>query len=94
MIALTVAVSLMANIEQVDEIAQVKAYAAEGVGLYRTEYLFLNSSRVPTEQEQFLAYKEVAEALAPQPVIIRTLDLGGDKQLPYMHLDPDRKSVV
>lgn len=76
-----VAVSLMANIEKVDEIAQVKAYAAEGVGLYRTEYLFLNSSRVPTEQEQFLAYKEVAEALAPQPVIIRTLDLGGDKPM-------------
>ena len=76
-----VAVSLMANIEKVEEVAQVKAYAAEGVGLYRTEYLFLNSSRVPTEQEQFLAYKAVAEAVAPHPVIIRTLDLGGDKPM-------------
>jgi phosphotransferase system enzyme I (PtsI) len=76
-----VAVTLMANIEKVDEMPQVKSYAAQGVGLYRTEYLFLNSSRVPTEQEQFLAYKEVAESAAPHPVIIRTLDLGGDKPM-------------
>jgi phosphotransferase system enzyme I (PtsI) len=76
-----VAVSLMANIEKVDEVAQVKAYAAQGIGLYRTEYLFLNAARIPTEQEQFLAYKEVAEAIAPLPVIIRTLDLGGDKPM-------------
>ncbi len=76
-----VAVSLMANIEKVEEVAQVKAFAAEGVGLYRTEYLFLNSDRIPTEQEQFLAYRAVAQAIAPQPVVIRTLDLGGDKPM-------------
>jgi phosphotransferase system enzyme I (PtsI) len=76
-----VAVSLMANIERVEELAAVKEYRAEGIGLYRTEYLFLNSARIPTEQEQFLAYKEVAEALAPHPVIIRSLDLGGDKPM-------------
>jgi phosphotransferase system enzyme I (PtsI) len=76
-----VAVPLMANIEKVDEVGQVKAYFAEGVGLLRTEYLFLSAARIPTEQEQFLAYKTVAEALAPKPVIIRTLDLGGDKPL-------------
>jgi phosphotransferase system enzyme I (PtsI) len=76
-----VAVSLMANIEKVEEVAQVKAYAAEGVGLYRTEYLFLNSARIPTEQEQFLAYRAVAQAIAPQPVVIRTLDFGGDKPM-------------
>ncbi len=76
-----VAVSLMANIERVEEVAQVKAFAAEGVGLYRTEYLFLNSARIPTEQEQFLAYRAVAQAIAPQPVVIRTLDLGGDKPM-------------
>ncbi len=76
-----VAVTLMANIEKVEEAKQVKDFSAEGVGLYRTEYLFLNSSRIPTEQEQFLAYKAVAEAVAPQPVIIRTLDLGGDKPM-------------
>jgi phosphoenolpyruvate-protein phosphotransferase (PTS system enzyme I) len=76
-----VAVKLMANIEKVEEIPQVLEHLAEGVGLFRTEYLYLSSSRIPTEQEQFLAYKRAAEALAPQPVIIRTLDLGGDKPL-------------
>jgi phosphotransferase system enzyme I (PtsI) len=76
-----VPVTLMANIERVEEVILVKDYRAEGVGLFRTEYLYLNSSRMPTEQEQFLAYKAVVEALAPDPVIIRTLDLGGDKPM-------------
>jgi phosphotransferase system enzyme I (PtsI) len=76
-----VAVKLMANIEKVDEAAAAKEHRAEGIGLFRTEYLYLNSARIPNEQEQFLAYKAAAEALAPHPVIIRTLDLGGDKPL-------------
>ncbi|HEX2853821.1 MAG TPA: phosphoenolpyruvate--protein phosphotransferase [Opitutaceae bacterium] len=76
-----VAVTLMANIEKVDEVKLVKEYRADGVGLYRTEYLFFSSARIPSEQEQFVAYKTVAEGMAPQPVIIRTLDLGGDKPL-------------
>ena len=76
-----VKVSLMANIERVEELSAVKDYQAQGIGLYRTEYLFLNSARIPTEQEQFLAYKSVAEALAPNPVVIRSLDLGGDKPM-------------
>ena len=76
-----VPVTLMANIEKSEEVTLVQNYRAEGVGLFRTEYLFLNAARVPTEQEQFLAYKTVAEALAPNPVIIRTLDLGGDKPM-------------
>ena len=76
-----VTVSLMANIEKAEEVTRAKAYYAEGVGLYRTEFLFLNTSRVPSEQEQFLAYKSVVEAMAPLPVIIRTLDLGGDKPM-------------
>jgi phosphotransferase system enzyme I (PtsI) len=74
-------VELMANIESVDELPLLKDYAARGVGLFRTEYLYLNSARLPTEQEQYLAYKAVAEALAPLPVVIRTLDLGGDKPM-------------
>jgi phosphoenolpyruvate-protein phosphotransferase (PTS system enzyme I) len=78
-----VAVTLMANIEKVDEMKLVKEYRASGVGLYRTEYLYLSASRIPTEQEQFLAYKTVAEAMAPEAVIIRTLDLGGDKPLAF-----------
>jgi phosphotransferase system enzyme I (PtsI) len=76
-----VAVTLLANIEKPDEAGMVKEYRAQGVGLFRTEYLFLNSSRLPNEQEQYLAYKTVVDALAPDPVVIRTLDLGGDKQL-------------
>ena len=84
-----VKVSLMANIERVDELPMVKAYHAEGIGLYRTEYLFLNSARLPTEQEQFIAYQTVVKALAPHPVIIRTLDLGGDKPMAgHPHLFP------
>jgi phosphotransferase system enzyme I (PtsI) len=76
-----VEVTLMANIEKTEEVVKAKAYLAQGVGLYRTEFLFLNSARLPSEQEQFLAYKEVVEAMAPQPVIIRTLDIGGDKPM-------------
>jgi phosphotransferase system enzyme I (PtsI) len=82
-------VSLMANIERVDELGMVKEYNAQGIGLYRTEYLFLNSARMPTEQEQFVAYQTVVKALAPLPVIIRTLDLGGDKPMTgHPHLFP------
>jgi len=75
------AVTLMANIEKVDEVGLVQEYNAEGVGLFRTEYLYLNNSRMPTEAEQVEAYVTVAKALAPNPVIIRTLDLGGDKPM-------------
>jgi len=76
-----VLVSLMANIEKSAEVATAKAFCAEGVGLYRTEFLFLNSARIPSEEEQFLVYKSVVEAMAPLPVVIRTLDLGGDKPM-------------
>lgn len=76
-----VGVTLMANIEQADEAARAKEFFAEGIGLYRTEFLYLNAARIPSEQEQFLAYKAVAEAMAPHPVVIRTLDLGGDKPM-------------
>jgi phosphotransferase system enzyme I (PtsI) len=74
-------ITLRANIEKIDEVALVKDYFADGVGLFRTEYLYLSASRIPSEQEQYLAYKAVAEKLAPAPVVIRTLDLGGDKPM-------------
>lgn len=74
-------VTLLANIEKVDEVALVNDYNADGVGLFRTEYLYLNSARMPSESEQTVAYRKVAESLAPRPVIIRTLDLGGDKPM-------------
>ena len=72
-------VILSANIELPDEMPSVIAHGAEGVGLYRTEFFYLNRTDLPTEEEQFQAYKSAAEALKPNPVIIRTVDLGGDK---------------
>jgi phosphotransferase system enzyme I (PtsI) len=76
-----VTVGLMANIEKSEEVAKAKSFFADGIGLYRTEFLFLNTARIPSEQEQFVAYKAVVEAMAPLPVVIRTLDLGGDKPM-------------
>jgi phosphotransferase system enzyme I (PtsI) len=75
-------VTLRANIEKVDEVDLVKKYRAEGVGLYRTEFLFLSAGKVPEEEQQYAAYREIVEGLAPLPVTIRTLDLGGDKFMP------------
>jgi phosphotransferase system enzyme I (PtsI) len=74
-----VRVQLQANIEKADEVELVRNYQADGVGLFRTEYLFLNSEHLPDEEEQFAAYAAVAQGLAPLPVVLRTLDLGGDK---------------
>ena len=70
---------LSANIELPDEVDAVLANGSEGVGLYRTEFLYLNQKTLPTEEEQFEIYRTVAKRLAPDPLIIRTLDLGGDK---------------
>lgn len=70
---------LSANIENPQETADVLASGAEGVGLFRTEYLFLERATHPSEEEQYTAYRQLAEQLHPAPVIIRTLDLGGDK---------------
>lgn len=75
---------LSANIEQAADSDQVQANGAEGVGLFRTEYLFLNRERPPSEEQQYQAYSQVAVALKPLPVVIRTLDLGGDKFLAHM----------
>jgi len=74
-----VKIALAANIESPLEINSVIAHGAEGIGLYRTEYLYMNRSDVPTEEEQYVAYRQVAEEIKPHPVIIRTLDMGGDK---------------
>lgn len=79
-------ITLSANIESPDDIESVKSSGAEGVGLFRTEYLFINRQRPPTEEEQFDAYHKVAVELHPCPVIIRTLDLGGDKILSHLNV--------
>ncbi len=77
-------VFLSANIESPADAEAVKANGAEGVGLFRTEYLYINRELPPTEEQQFRAYSEAAAALKPLPVVIRTLDLGGDKFLAHL----------
>lgn len=76
-----VTVRLRANIEKDDEVGLVLENRTEGVGLYRTEFLYLAHNRIPSEEEQYHAYRRVVEGLAPAPVVIRTLDLGGDKPM-------------
>lgn len=78
--------TVSANVEQASDAEAVRACGAEGVGLFRTEYLFINRETLPTEEEQFRSYRDVAEALKPAPVIIRTLDLGGDKFLSHLQV--------
>jgi len=73
---------LSANIELPEDVEAVAANGAEGIGLYRTEFLYLNRSELPTEHEQFETYRKVAERVRPDPLIIRTFDLGGDKLAP------------
>ena len=73
---------LSANIELPQDVDAVKANGAEGVGLYRTEFLYLNRPTLPTEDEQYEIYRKVAERVQPDPLIIRTFDLGGDKLAP------------
>ena len=74
-------IELHANIEGPEDVAAVKATGATGIGLFRTEFLFMNKREMPDEEEQFLAYKQVAVAMKGMPVTIRTLDLGADKQM-------------
>ena len=72
-------VSLQGNIELPEEVSAAATYGAEGIGLYRTEYLYLMSTRLPSEEEQVEAYSKLARQVTPDPLVIRTLDLGGDK---------------
>ncbi|MBU9710962.1 phosphoenolpyruvate--protein phosphotransferase [Evansella tamaricis] len=79
-------VELAANIGTPNDIEGVHNNGAEGVGLYRTEFLYMGRNELPTEEEQFEAYKKVVESMEGKPVVIRTLDIGGDKELPYLDL--------
>lgn len=79
-------VELAANIGTPADVDNVIKNDGEGIGLYRTEFLYMDRDDLPTEEEQFVAYKDVAERLSGKPVIIRTLDVGGDKYLPYLEL--------
>ena len=80
-----VEVRLQANIELPEDVSQVRESGASGIGLFRTEFLFLNRTVLPDEEEQFQAYRRVAEAMGGMPVTVRTLDLGADKQLDGAH---------
>ncbi|AST00128.1 phosphoenolpyruvate-protein phosphotransferase [Geobacillus sp. A8] len=79
-------VELAANIGTPDDVKGALANGAEGIGLYRTEFLYMGRSELPTEDEQFAAYKTVLEQMNGKPVVVRTLDIGGDKELPYLQL--------
>ncbi|MDA1275481.1 MAG: phosphoenolpyruvate--protein phosphotransferase [Verrucomicrobia bacterium] len=77
---------LSANVEQAADAVAVQEFGAEGVGLFRTEYLFLSKQTLPSEEEQYQAYRQVAATLNPQPVLIRTLDIGGDKFVSHLQI--------
>ena len=82
-------ITLSANIERATDVQAVLKSGATGVGLFRTEFLFINRTDLPDEEEQFQSYKKVSEALNPEPVIIRTLDLGGDKLLSHVNVSAE-----
>ena len=79
-------VDVVANIGTIRDVEGAERNGAEGVGLYRTEFLFMDRDQLPSEEEQFIAYKEVVEAMNGNLVVLRTMDIGGDKELPYLNL--------
>lgn len=87
-------VTLRANIDLPGEAAAAETHGAEGVGLFRTEFLVVGRSRFPGEEEQFQAYRQVAETFDGQPVIIRTYDLGGDKFPAFLHMPPEENPFL
>lgn len=87
-------VEVAANINRASDAPQALEAGAEGVGLMRTEFLFLARNSAPSEDEQFEAYRALAQALAGRPLIIRTLDIGGDKEVPYLHLPKEDNSFL
>ena len=89
-----VTIELVANIGKPEDVDKVIQYDGEGVGLFRTEFLFMDRTSMPTEEEQFEAYRKVASAMNGKPVIIRTLDIGGDKEIPYMGLEKDENPFL
>jgi len=85
---------LVANIAHVDETDIALKNGAEGVGLFRTEFLFMDRTEPPSEEEQFQAYKTVLEKMGEKPVIIRTLDIGGDKSIPYLNIPKEENPFL
>jgi len=87
-------ISLMGNVEFPEEIPTLKGHGGEGIGLYRTEMLYMNRKGLPDEEEQYLTYSAIVEAMAPLPVTIRTLDVGGDKLATDLHLEDEMNPAL
>lgn len=87
-------VEVFANVNRVADAVKAAEYGAEGVGLMRTEFLFLESGKTPTEDEQYEVYRDMAKALNGTPLTIRTLDIGGDKQVPHLDLPKEDNSFL
>ena len=87
-------VEIVANNGKPEDAQRALEYDAEGVGLFRTEFLFMDRENAPTEEEQFEAYKKVATLMKDKPVIIRTLDIGGDKEIPYLGIEQDENPFL
>ena len=87
-------VELVCNIGKPEDAKKVEECDGEGIGLFRTEFLFMDRDTIPTEEEQFEAYKTAAEAMKGKPVIIRTLDIGGDKAIPYLGLEQEENPFL
>ncbi len=85
---------LFANIGSPEDLSKVLDSDAEGIGLFRTEFLFMDRSSLPDEQEQLAAYRKAAIAMKGKPVVIRTLDIGGDKELPYLGLEKEENPFL
>lgn len=84
-----IAVEVAGNIGKAKDVSLIVANDGEGIGLFRSEFVFMDRTTAPTEQEQFEAYKHVLETMAGRPVIIRTLDAGGDKHIPYLNIEEE-----
>ena len=87
-------VELVCNIGKPEDAKKAVECDGEGIGLFRTEFLFMDRDTLPTEEEQFEAYKSVAETMNGKPVIIRTLDIGGDKEIPYLGLEKEENPFL
>lgn len=87
-------VKLKGNVEFVEEVASIKNHGGEGIGLYRTEMIFLNRTSIPDEEEQYQTYAAIVKAMAPSPVTIRTLDVGGDKVSPEFNLGDEMNPAL
>ncbi|MCW5197006.1 phosphoenolpyruvate-protein phosphotransferase PtsI [Buchnera aphidicola] len=87
-------IEISANIGNINDLNYAQKYGAQSIGLYRTEFLFMERTKLPSEDEQFVSYKTIAQKMKNQSVTIRTLDIGGDKKIPYMHFKKEENPFL